>query len=149
VDFFAGTQLVGSDTSAPYSVTWSNVPAGTYSLTAVARDNDGATTTSSAVSVTVDAGPTATATTVLFTASLDHDSGVTSYSVAIYRSGDPVSATPAATKNLGKPAPSNGDISADISDIVTPLAAGSYYAVVTATGAGGSAASEPSAAFTK
>ncbi len=54
VDFYAGTQLVGSDTSSPYSVTWSNVAAGSYSLTAVATDNDGATTTSQAVPVTVE-----------------------------------------------------------------------------------------------
>jgi hypothetical protein len=53
VDFYAGTTLLGSDTSAPYSFTWSSVPTGTYSLTAAATDNDGAATTSAAVSVTV------------------------------------------------------------------------------------------------
>ncbi|MFL5638320.1 MAG: Ig-like domain-containing protein, partial [Gemmatimonadaceae bacterium] len=46
VDFFSGTTQIGSATSAPYSATWSKVTAGTYSLTAVAVDNDGATTTS-------------------------------------------------------------------------------------------------------
>ena len=34
VDFFQGTTQIGSDTTSPYSFTWSNVPAGTYSLTA-------------------------------------------------------------------------------------------------------------------
>ncbi len=52
VDFFQGTTLVGSDTTSPYSVTWNNVAAGTYSLTAVARDDDGATTTSAARTIT-------------------------------------------------------------------------------------------------
>ena len=33
VDFFQGATQIGSDTTSPYSVTWSNVPAGTYSLT--------------------------------------------------------------------------------------------------------------------
>jgi hypothetical protein len=151
VDFFRDGQAIGSDTTAPYGVTWSSVPAGTYALTARATDNAGAVTTSAAVTVTVGTvqPPPPTPTSIAFNPSPDHDTGVTSYSVALYRSGDPVTATPAATKNLGKPAPANGDITVDISDIVNPLAAGSYYAVVTATGAGGSSSSLPSAPFTK
>ena len=46
VDFYAGSQFISSDTSSPYSATWSGVGAGTYALTAVARDNQGATRTS-------------------------------------------------------------------------------------------------------
>lgn len=149
VDFFRGTSLIGSDASAPYSVAWSNVAAGTYSLTAVAYDNGGASTASAAVSVSVTATPTVTPTTLLFAPSADHATSVTSYSTAIYRASDPVTATPVATRNLGKPSPVNNEISVEISDIVNPLAAGSYYAVVTAIGAGGSAASAPSPAFTK
>ncbi|PYR59611.1 MAG: hypothetical protein DMF85_07310, partial [Acidobacteria bacterium] len=56
VDFFAGTTLLGTATASPYGLTWSNVTPGSYSLTAVATDNAGATTTSSAVSITVTAG---------------------------------------------------------------------------------------------
>ena len=55
VDFFANGQLVGSDTTTPYSVTWSSVAAGTYNLTAVATDNAGATATSQPVTITVAA----------------------------------------------------------------------------------------------
>src|SRR4051812_322727 len=54
VDFFAGTTQIGSSSTAPYSVNWPATTAGTYSLTAVATDNDGASTTSAAVSVRVD-----------------------------------------------------------------------------------------------
>lgn len=54
VEFFSGGISLGSDASAPYSVTWSNVAAGSYSITAVATDNAGATTTSTAVAVTVN-----------------------------------------------------------------------------------------------
>jgi phosphatidylserine/phosphatidylglycerophosphate/cardiolipin synthase-like enzyme len=54
VSFFAGSTPIGTDTTAPYSVTWSAVPAGTYSITAVATDNASASTTSSSVSVIVD-----------------------------------------------------------------------------------------------
>ena len=148
VDFYAGGQLLGTDTSSPYSFWWGNVTGGTYSLTAVARDDDGASTTSSAVTVTVS-GATSTPTTLVFTASPDHATLVTSYTVALYRASDPVTATPVASKSLGKPTPSNNEISASISDIVNPLPAGSYYAVVTAVGSGGSARSSPSSPFTK
>jgi hypothetical protein len=53
VEFYSGTTLLGSDTTSPYSFTWSNVAAGTYSLTAKATDNAGAATTSAAVSISV------------------------------------------------------------------------------------------------
>ena len=57
VEFFSGTTLLGTDTSAPYQFSWSNVAAGTYVLTAVATDDDGAATSSSTVTVTVGAAP--------------------------------------------------------------------------------------------
>jgi hypothetical protein len=57
VDFYSGSTLIGTDTAAPYSMTWGNVAAGTYMLTAVATDNAGATKTSSAVNVTVNSSP--------------------------------------------------------------------------------------------
>jgi GH18 family chitinase len=56
VEFYNGAIKLGEDTSSPYSFTWSNVAAGTYSLTAVATDNEGATGTSAAVSITVTGG---------------------------------------------------------------------------------------------
>jgi aryl-phospho-beta-D-glucosidase BglC (GH1 family) len=55
VDFYNGSTLLGTDASAPYSFTWSNVAAGTYTLTAKATDNGSAVTTSVAVSITVNA----------------------------------------------------------------------------------------------
>ncbi|MGH9660014.1 MAG: Ig-like domain-containing protein, partial [Bryobacteraceae bacterium] len=57
VDFYQGTTLLGTDTTAPYSFTWSNAAAGSYSLTAKATDNANAVTTSTAVPVTVNAAP--------------------------------------------------------------------------------------------
>jgi Bacterial Ig domain/Carboxypeptidase regulatory-like domain/IPT/TIG domain/Beta-propeller repeat/Bacterial TSP3 repeat len=54
VDFFAGTSLIGTDTTAPYSIAWNSVAAGGYSLTAVATDNSGASSTSSAVNISVN-----------------------------------------------------------------------------------------------
>jgi len=57
VEFYQGLTKIGEDTSAPYSYTWSNVVAGTYTLTAKATDNTGATVTSSPVSITVNSIP--------------------------------------------------------------------------------------------
>lgn len=55
VDFFNGSTLLGTATSAPYTFTWSNVPAGTYTLTATATDSFNLTGTSAPVTITVTA----------------------------------------------------------------------------------------------
>ena len=146
VDFYRASTLIGTDTTSPYTVTWSGVPAGTYSLTARATDNSGATRTSAAVSVTVVA---AQATMLAFNPSSDHGTNVDSYSVSLFRASDPPTGTPVATTSLGKPAVVNNDISVNISSSVDPLPAGSYYAVVSATNLGGSTPSVQSASFVK
>ncbi len=53
VEFFQGTTKLGEDTTAPYSFNWTNVTAGSYSLTARATDNAGSITASAAVNITV------------------------------------------------------------------------------------------------
>ncbi len=94
--------LIGSDTTSPYSVTWTSAQAGSYSLTAKAVDDDGATTTSAAHSVTVNATPGARA--VIFAPSLDHDTLVISYLFEVYAAGAiPGVDAPLATQSLGKP----------------------------------------------
>jgi hypothetical protein len=55
VEFFNGGAKLGEDTTAPYSFSWSGVVAGTYTLTARATDDFGATTTSAAATITVSA----------------------------------------------------------------------------------------------
>lgn len=60
VEFFRGGTSLGSDTSAPYSVAWSGAAAGSYTLTAIATDNAGATTTSAARTISVIAASTDT-----------------------------------------------------------------------------------------
>lgn len=47
VEFYNGTQLVGTDTAAPYECTYSGLTDGTYNITARAYDNDGNQTQSS------------------------------------------------------------------------------------------------------
>jgi hypothetical protein len=53
VEFFNGSTKLGEDVTAPYTFSWTNVPAGTYTLTSKATDNQGATATSAAVTVSV------------------------------------------------------------------------------------------------
>ncbi len=53
VEFYNGTIKLGEDVTSPYSYTWNNAANGSYSLTAVATDNDATTNTSTAVNITV------------------------------------------------------------------------------------------------
>lgn len=145
VDFFVGTTLIGSDTTAPYSVSWAGVAAGTYSLTAVATDNSGATTTSAAASVTVSGSQGTSTTTAVFVPSTDN-TNVDYYVVEIYAAS---SGAMVSTTNIGKPAVVNGECRADISSQVSALPAGSYAARVRAVNAFGGTASALSTTFTR
>ncbi len=62
VDFYKGTTLLGTDNTSPYSYSWKNVAAGTYSITAKATDNGSLATTSQAVTIIVNAPPTVSVT---------------------------------------------------------------------------------------
>ncbi|HAO78625.1 MAG TPA: hypothetical protein DCQ92_06545 [Verrucomicrobia subdivision 3 bacterium] len=53
VEVFANDTDLGSITNVPYSLIWTNVPAGTYALTVVANDDGGLSVTSDIVNVTV------------------------------------------------------------------------------------------------
>ena len=64
VAFFQGDKLIGSSTTAPFSMEWKNVPAGTYRLTARSTGVTGGGSTSSVVVITVD-GDTVPVTTGL------------------------------------------------------------------------------------
>jgi hypothetical protein len=67
VEFFQGTTLINTQRLFPYDFTWTNVPAGTYILTARATDNNGAVTTSAPITITVknNGGITGTGTGLL------------------------------------------------------------------------------------
>ena len=60
VAFYKGPTLLGIDTTPPYAFSWTNVPAGDYTLTAVATDEAGATSTSGTVTVHVVVPPPST-----------------------------------------------------------------------------------------
>ena len=60
VTYYNGTTKLATLTSPPYARSWTSVPAGTYTLTAVATDSLGVSTTSAPVSITVASATTST-----------------------------------------------------------------------------------------
>jgi hypothetical protein len=147
VAFYANaTTLIGTDTTSPYSATWNNVPAGAYSLTAVARDEDGGMTVSAARGITVTNG--SLPRRALFTASSNHYTAVDYYVLEIFPVGaDPDGANPVAAQNLGKPPVVSGECDVDIQLLIQGLSPGNYFGVVRAFGLYGSARSAPSSSF--
>jgi hypothetical protein len=143
VEFYAGTTRIGSVTASPFKVTWASVPAGTYSLTAVAFDLDGGSATS--VPVTVTVAGSAAPTIVSFQKSTDHATMVTYYLLEVFAAGaNPSTATPISALNLGKPTPAaDGTITLTETTFFSALAKGSYIATVSAVGSTGKGQSQP------
>jgi uncharacterized protein (TIGR03790 family) len=67
VDFYAGANLIGTDTTSPYSFNWNNVSAGNYALTAIATDSAGAQSIASPINISVNPAPPPTSPPVLLT----------------------------------------------------------------------------------
>lgn len=53
VGFYVGSELIGTSTLAPYSVTWNNMASGTYYLKGTAQDNRGLSASSSPITVKI------------------------------------------------------------------------------------------------
>ena len=84
VEFYAGTTLIGSDSSAPYSVTWNtgSVGNGTYSLTSKAYDAAGNSATSTAVSVRVNNAAGSCSSTAQLLQNPGFESGATGWTAS-------------------------------------------------------------------
>lgn len=54
IEFFNGSTLLSTVNDPPYDFSWNNVVAGNYNLTAKATDDNGASTTSAPISITVN-----------------------------------------------------------------------------------------------
>ena len=148
VEFYAGSQYIGTGWSAPFNVGWGNVPAGTYALTAVARDIYGGTTVSSTRDITVVAQNAPYS--AVFVPSVNHDTAVQYYVLDVFYSWtDPAFGSPVASVNLGKPAVTNGECWVSVASTIQSLPSGTYTATITAVGAGGAARSAPSPQFNR
>ncbi len=81
VEFYAGSTLLGSDSSAPYSLAWDSgtVSNGTYALTTKAYDAAGNVGTSAAISVTVSNTAGSCSTSRQLLANPSFESGASSW----------------------------------------------------------------------
>ena len=82
VEFFNGTTLLGQSLTSPYSFVWANVPAGNYSLSVKATDNQNAVTTSAGVAISVTSTTTNQAPLVSLT-SPSNNTTITASSVML------------------------------------------------------------------
>jgi ELWxxDGT repeat protein len=125
VEFFGGSSKIGEDAEAPYSFVWSDLEPGTYTITAKAIDNAGATTTSSPVTFRVMSGE------CFATGSITREywSGVQGSRV----SDIPVDSEPTGTHELGALDISNAgtNYGARIRGYVCPPATGYYSFYIT------------------
>ena len=84
VEIYDGSSLIATLTTAPYTTTMTDVPAGTHVLTAKAYDNQGVATTSTAVSINVAFNAPATSTGSGIVGKLTGTLGVSSGGAATY-----------------------------------------------------------------
>ncbi|HVD94218.1 MAG TPA: Ig-like domain-containing protein [Vicinamibacterales bacterium] len=147
VDFFAGATRIGTVTSAPYTLTWSNVPAGTYSLTAVATDDTGAATTSGAVSVTANTGSNA-APTVALTAPANGTVATAPGSFTVTASAADSDGTVARVDFFAGATPIGTATSAPYSISWSNVAAGAYSLTAVATDNAGATATSSAVSVT-
>jgi chitinase len=147
VEFYAGPNMVGAVTSAPYSYNWTSVPAGIYTVYALARDNSGNVTSTAQRTVTVRGNMP---TTAIFTPSSNDSVAVSYYSIEFFPSTtSPAAGAGVASQNLGKPTMINGQCQANVSTTIQSLQPGTYVGMVTAYGPSGSASSQPSLPFVR
>ncbi len=89
VEFFNGTDKIGEDTTAPFEFHWSGVEAGSYTILATATDNEGHSTTSNPVALTVTSVPVLPVVTIAATDATGGEFGAdNSLAFTITRTGD-------------------------------------------------------------
>lgn len=69
VDFYNGSTLISSDTTAPYTAIWTPSQAGSYTLSAIATDSQGASSKSGSITVVVVASQQTPSITNVFPSS--------------------------------------------------------------------------------
>jgi hypothetical protein len=131
VSFYSGSTLLGTDNTSPYAFTWTNVTAGTYTLTARATDNQGATGTSAVVNITVTAGNSPPTTSI--TAPANNASFTAPASITINANASDANGTIAKVEFFNGTTKLGEDLSSPYSFSWTNVAAGSYTITTRAT----------------
>jgi hypothetical protein len=130
VEFFNGTTLLNTDVSSPYSFSWTNVAAGTYSITAKATDNLNAVTTSSVINITVNASGNTAPTITLATPTVSGNAPAT---VSLSATAADVDGTISRVEFFNGTTLLNTDVSSPYSFSWTNVAAGTYSITAKAT----------------
>ena len=136
VDFYLNGALQGSDATAPYTFTVTPSTAGTYSLTAIATDNDGNTTTSSVVTINETVAVNV-ALTVSITSPANGASFFTGNPVAIAATAADADGTVTTVGFYLNGVLQGSDVTAPYTFTVTPATAGTYSLTARATDNGG------------
>jgi regulation of enolase protein 1 (concanavalin A-like superfamily) len=143
VEFQVDGRRVGVDTASPYGVSWISAGVGFHTVTALARDSDGAVVRSSPVTVSVLPSlsqnddetplpsplPSTGPWRLVFEPSVDHDRLVDRYTAEIYALRD---FSLVMIRNLGKPAVVSGQSTVDLTEPISGLPAGDYQIFVRA-----------------
>lgn len=124
VEFYANGNSLGSDTTTPYGMTWSNVAAGSYAITARVFDADGGQGQSSSVSITVT--PQNGAPTVQLTSPSAGQSFTVNTSLTIAANASDPEGRMGRVDFLVNDAVRGSDTSAPYSVAWAPTAAGTY-----------------------
>ncbi len=132
VEFFVNGSSVGVDNSAPYSVSWTSTTAGTYTVSAVATDNEGATSDASTASFTANSvgGGNDNPTVSL---SSDINGGDLGTSIVLTASANDTDGSVSSVTFSVDGAVINTDSSAPFTYTWTPTAAGTYTVSAVAT----------------
>ncbi|CAM1362958.1 glycosyl hydrolase family 18 protein [Tenacibaculum xiamenense] len=133
VEFFNGATKLSEDTTSPYSHVITNAQVGTYNFTAKATDNEGASTTSTVVKVTVKDGTQNVAPEASITSPKNGDSFVEGTAVTIEAKATDVDGTIAKVEFF-KGATKLGEVTASpYNYVVNGLTVGKYSFTVKAT----------------
>ena len=146
VEFYAGDEKLGEDAGAPYSFTWANAPVGPHQLTAVAEDEDGARSTSSAVTITVE--PPNQAPTVALTAPAADALFVTPADVALAATAADADGTVARVEFYAGPVKLGQDEEAPYTHLWVDAPPGAHDLTAVAVDEDGAATVSPSVAVT-
>jgi phosphatidylglycerophosphate synthase len=146
VEFYNGGTLLGTDTAAPYSFSWSSVAAGTYTLTARAVGSNGQATVSAPVSITVTAA--AAAPVVAMTAPAGGTSYTAPATVSLSATATTTDGTIARVEFYNGGTLLGTDTTAPYTYSWSGVAAGSYTLTARAVGSNGQATVSAPASIT-
>ncbi len=148
VEFFNGATSVGSVTASPYTVNWNNVAAGTYTITAIATDNTGATTTSAAITLKVNGSGSNQAPTVSITAPTNGSTYTAPASITLTASAADADGTVSKVEYFNGATSLGSATTSPYSVSWSSVGAGSYSVTAKATDNSGAVTTSSSVTFT-